>query len=105
MKKTVEVDDDSDSDEYDANDIISLCIPDFLPVHESKSNIAPLPAFLYLTLHLPPPLRMREWELLFSIDRDGTSLQTFYRSLEDNDEAVILIQDDLDGIFGVFTSE
>lgn len=42
-----------EDDEYEANEIISECIPEFLPVHESKSRIAPISAFLFLTLHLP----------------------------------------------------
>lgn len=34
---------------------------------------------------------MREWRLLFSIDRDGCSFLTFYNYIKDRDNTLIVI--------------
>jgi hypothetical protein len=62
---------------------LSKCIPDFLPVMESfkESGILPSIGFLLISLHLSSVLKMSEWKMLFSIERDGVAYQTFYSML------------------------
>ena len=45
---------------------------------------------------------MREWRLLFSIAKDGHSMQTFYSNTKNRDNTVIIIKDDNDKVFGAF---
>lgn len=58
-----------------------------------------------LTLHLPPLIRMRDWQLLFSIDTDGTSMMTFYNLVREHDETIILIKDSQNSVFGAYVNE
>ena len=83
---------------------MSKCIPDFLPVIESESTIIPLIGFMMISLHLPPILKLREWKQLFSIEIDGTSMETFYDSVSENESTILLIQDEDDQIFGSFNT-
>jgi hypothetical protein len=48
---------------------------------------------------------MREWKLLFSINKDGCSMQTFYKKLKQRDNTVLLIKDGKDRVFGAFCCE
>lgn len=75
---------------------MSKCIPNFLPVIECDSQIVPLLGCMMISLHLPPLIKLREWKRLFSIEQEGTSMNTFYQCLEENDDTVILIQDEDD---------
>ena len=72
---------------------MSKCIPNFLPVIEKESSIIPLIGFMMISLHLPPIIKLREWNRVFSIEQDGTSMNTFYKCLQDHEDTVILIQD------------
>lgn len=96
------------------NQVLSECIPDYMPVLDSfnQSNILPPLGFLMLQLHLPPLLKMREWTLVFSIDRDGCSMHTFYAEVEQYfennslaEETIMLVQDQRDSIFGCLSME
>ena len=77
---------------------LSKCIPDYLPVMESfkDSKILPAIGFLSISLHLSPVLKMREWKMIFSIERDGVAQQTFYSMLEEHEHTVIIIKDEND---------
>ena len=48
---------------------------------------------------------MREWTLLFTIDIDGVSYQTFFNKVMDRDNTVFLIKDTKGKIFGGYFSE
>jgi len=48
---------------------------------------------------------MREWRLLFSIDVNGTSMQTFYRCVHERDNTVLLIQNEKGEAFGSYQVE
>ena len=69
------------------------CLPKFLPPGKSESDILPELGFRMLEYHLPPLVRMRAMHLIFSIDRDGTSMYTFYNivSQDTNQETIMLI--------------
>ena len=55
-----------------------MCLPDFNPITKNQSAIISEADRKLITFFLPGLVRMREWRLLFSIDKDGTSMQTFY---------------------------
>jgi len=55
-----------------------------------------------LTSYLPLNVRMREWHLLFSINRDGHSPITFYKMLKDRDNTLLIIKDQNGEIFGAY---
>ena len=57
--------------------MLCKCIPAFLPVQESESTIIPIFGFMMISLYLPSYIKFREWNLLFSIEKDGTSMSTF----------------------------
>ena len=86
---------------------LSKCIPDYLPVMESfkESTVLPTIGFLLISLHLSSILKMSEWKMLFSIERDGTAFQTFYSQVEEQENTVIIIKDENDEIFGCFNAE
>jgi hypothetical protein len=48
---------------------------------------------------------MREWKLLFTINHDGVSYQTFYNNLRSRDNTVILINDHKGSVFGAYCTE
>ena len=84
---------------------ISACLPDFTPIRKHESKILDQQCFHLLTMYLPGLVKMREWCLLFSIERDGTSFQTFFDKVEDRDNTILIIQDEHDDIFGAFMVE
>lgn len=54
---------------------------------------------------MPVLVRMREWRLLFSINKDGVSFHTFYANTKDRDNTVLLIKDEYGKVFGAYCSE
>lgn len=53
---------------------------------------------------LPPVIRMREWERLFSVDVDGISLKTFYKNMHEHTATILLIQDTNGWRFGGYAA-
>ena len=91
--------------EDDEKFLISACIPDFVPIQNSQSLIIDEIGIKMLTLHLPPLIRMRDWERVFSIDSEGTSMISYYNCLKEHDETIILIKDSEDSVFGAYVNE
>jgi len=60
---------------------------------------------MMISYFLPSLIRMREWRLLFDINRDGVSMQTFFNKTKDRDNTVILVQDEQDWVFGAYCCE
>ena len=58
-----------------------------------------------LTCQMPPIVRMREWNLLFSLVRDGTNYLTFFEKVEERDNVLLVVEDTEGGVFGAFTVE
>ena len=46
-----------------------------------------------LMKRLPHMFKLRKWELIFTIDRDGVSMQTFYNLLKPYSASVIIVKD------------
>uniref|UniRef100_A0A8C0XS63 TLDc domain-containing protein n=1 Tax=Castor canadensis TaxID=51338 RepID=A0A8C0XS63_CASCN len=61
---------------------------------ESPHPLAHLQPYLQLSLHLPPRVASGLWSLVFCTSRDGFSLRSLYRQMEDQDGQ----------IFGAFSS-
>eukprot|EP00658_Telonema_sp_P-2_P074991 TRINITY_DN6434_c0_g1_i10.p1 TRINITY_DN6434_c0_g1~~TRINITY_DN6434_c0_g1_i10.p1 ORF type:complete len:384 (-),score=104.89 TRINITY_DN6434_c0_g1_i10:813-1964(-) len=58
-----------------------------------------------LWLQLPKDLQVRKWSLAFSLEQDGASLGTLYHKIKDRGSNLMIIQDTLGSIFGVFAPE
>lgn len=84
---------------------ISQCLPDFIPIKTDKSSIIDEAGIRLITMYLPPLIRMREWNLLFSIDNDGISINTFYSKTDDRDHTVTLILTEFNEVFGFYMTE
>jgi hypothetical protein len=57
---------------------------------------------LVLSYHLPAVIRLQNWQLLFSLERDGYSHHTFFDKLNRNEETILVIQDRHGHNFGAF---
>ena len=71
--------------------LISTCIPEFVPAKNFPSAILSDVGMTMLNLHLPAVVRMCDWNLLFTIDRDGSSMLTFYERVRGFPETLMLI--------------
>jgi len=58
-----------------------------------------------ITTALPNRFRMSTWDLLYSTDKHGFSLQSLYRKAAGISPTVLLIKDGADFIFGAYCSE
>lgn len=52
-----------------------------------------------------PLMRIKEWEVVYGISKDGDSLRTFYSNTKKYNPTIILIKDTKGNIFGGFISE
>lgn len=84
---------------------LSRCLPEFIPIKKSQSKILDAAGMKLLTCQLPPLTRMREWNMLFTLVRDGTSFSTFYEKVNDRDNVLLVVEDTEGGVFGAFTVE
>ena len=55
--------------------------------------------------YLPVLVKMREWKLLFTINKDGVSYTTFYENVSDRDNTVLLVRDSKGKVFGAYCCE
>lgn len=85
--------------------IVSSSLPEFQPKAKDKSEIIDNANMKLIAYFLPGLIRMREWRLLFSINHDGVSMQTFYNLMKNRDNTVILIKDEHDRVFGCYCCE
>lgn len=76
---------------FSYNFLVSSCIPEFAPLFKDKSEIINDENRKLITFFLPGLIRMREWKLLFSISKDGVSMNTFFRNTRNRDNTVLLI--------------
>lgn len=66
-------------------------LPDYHPIARDKSEILNKGQMLVLSYHLPAVIRLQNWQLLFSLSRDGYSHHTFFEKLEDNEETILVV--------------
>lgn len=85
--------------------MLSLSIPTFSPFsNEEKSNIISETQAIMIGRLLPPIIRMREWERLYSIDVDGVSLSTFYKNMHGHTATILIFQDTNNYKFGWYAA-
>ncbi len=53
----------------------------------------------------PPLCKLRKWELLFNINKDGISMNTFYKQTNKHAGTAIFIEDSHGTIFGGYASK
>lgn len=51
---------------------------EYVPKKSDKSDILNDYQISNIICHFPPMIRPKDWELVFSINRDGVSVGTFY---------------------------
>jgi hypothetical protein len=54
---------------------------------------------------LPTFYRNSNWRLLYRLERDGTSMITFFSAVKDNQNTILVIRDECGYIFGAFCTE
>lgn len=54
---------------------------------------------------LPNYLKYRDWDLIYSTDKNGWSLNTFYRNCENYGSNILIIRDENHYVFGGFASQ
>lgn len=70
-----------------------------------KSEILTEEMLILLGSKVSPLMRMKEWELIFGINKDGVSFRTFYSSVQKYNPTIILIKDTKGNVFGGLASE
>lgn len=55
---------------------------------------------LVLNYHMPAHLRMCNWKLLYTLDRDGYSYINFFERLSGVDETILIVEDTMGHKFG-----
>merc|ERR1712232_472049 len=80
-------------------------VPEETTPQASGSRILTPQLQMEISAHLPTWCRYREWQLAYSPDVHGTSMQTFYRSQADGNANVIVVCDSDGCVFGGFSSE
>lgn len=80
-------------------------MPEFNPIGKDRSEIIDELNMKLITYFLPGLVRMRQWKILYSINIDGVSMQTFYNYTRHRDNTVILVRDHKDKIFGCYCCE
>ena len=84
---------------------ISRCIPEFVPISKDPSEIIDKGMRAQIANYLPSLVKMREWKLLFNVNKDGISYTTFYSNVKDRDNTVLLVKDTKGKVFGAYCSE
>ena len=85
--------------------MISVSIPHFVPTRSRESSIIDDVQMIAIAKHLPPIVRMRDWDRLFQMDSDGISMQTFFNLVRKHQQTIIIVQDKAGFKFGAYISE
>ncbi|CAI2360256.1 unnamed protein product [Moneuplotes crassus] len=85
--------------------VVSASIPTFSPfIPGVSSAIISETQAIMISRFLPPMIRMREWERVFSIDVDGASYKTFYKNVYNHSATILIIQDSNGWKFGAYAA-
>lgn len=77
----------------------------FVPKLDFKSNIFSEKQLIELHNNLPNINRFKNFKLLYSFEKDGISFSTFYQKVSGFQQSIIVIEDDMQNVFGVYLSE
>ena len=77
-------------------------LPDYTPITNEKSEILKTGQMLVLSYNLPAVIRMNNWELLYSINRDGYSYENFFERVREREYTMLVVQDKRGHVFGAF---
>jgi len=77
---------------------------DILPELSQPSEILSDAKVMQITKNMGMLFQIRNWQLAYSFNVHGTSLEVFFRSLEDAGPSVLVIEDTDHHIFGGFAS-
>ena len=77
----------------------------YMPKKSEKSEIMSDVQISNMIENLPTMLKMADWNLAFSINRDGVSMSTFFQQCREWRYALIVVKDTNGWIFGGFTCE
>ena len=77
----------------------------YIPKKSEKSEILSDLQISNLIENFPSYLKMADWNLVFSINRDGVSMGTFFQQSKDWRYTLMVIKDTNGWVFGGFTSE
>lgn len=77
----------------------------FVPKLDFKSNIFSEKQLIELHNNIPNINRFKNFKILYSFERDGISFNTFYQKVSDAQQSIIVIEDDMQNVFGVYVSE
>ena len=77
----------------------------FVPKKSDKSDILNDYQISNILQHFPPMIRPKDWDLVFSINRDGVSVGTFYERCRDFSKTLLVVQDTHGWVFGGFCNE
>eukprot|EP00164_Ancoracysta_twista_P003439 GFYU01004587.1.p1 GENE.GFYU01004587.1~~GFYU01004587.1.p1 ORF type:complete len:726 (-),score=167.55 GFYU01004587.1:157-2334(-) len=80
-------------------------IPMFIPQMITPSRLFTDDDIPHMLPHLPPRLRLCDWELRYSIVLHGCSLQTFYAKIKSQGPILLALEDEHHHVFGAFFSE
>jgi hypothetical protein len=80
-------------------------LPEFHPLKKDPSDILTDSMLNQITYYLPSLVKMREWKLLYNINTDGVSFNTFYASTRHRDNTVLLVKDQSGRVFGFYSCE
>ncbi|OMJ68829.1 hypothetical protein SteCoe_33604 [Stentor coeruleus] len=78
---------------------------EYLPALSENSKIFNDSMILQVVSKLPKYLRFRDWDLIYSTDNHGWSLNTFYRNSETYGSNILIIKDQSHSVFGAFASQ
>lgn len=70
-----------------------------------KSEILTELMLMQLGTHVTLSARIKEWDCVFTIAKDGTSMRTFYSKLYKYCPTILIIKDTKGRVFGAYVSE
>lgn len=79
-------------------------IPEYIPKLVEDSDVLTNEHFLQILDYIPPSLKLRNWRLIYSNIKHGTSLTTLFYRCEDIGPNILVLQDFKGWVFGAFCS-
>ncbi|MDR3548619.1 MAG: TLD domain-containing protein [Candidatus Pacebacteria bacterium] len=70
-----------------------------------RSEILTESMLVQLGANVPPLVRMKTLDLVFSISSDGVSMRTFYGCLAKYNPTIVLVEDTKGHVFGAYATE